>query len=143
MLLGLALTLLVVRTRALLADRAVLERWIEEVIASLRSTTEELVAIRVVLADSMINTEISASDEVENARVADRVSAIDTELREHAIAAARAAAMRDREMPTIQAALDVIRAELGEPGIPSIDGRGWPDRTQGAPMARNQPAGGF
>lgn len=123
-LLGLALTLLVVRTRALLADRAVLERWIEEVIASLRSTTEELVAIRVVLADSMINTEISASDEVENARVADRVSAIDTELREHAIAAARAAAMRDREMPTIQAALDVIRAELGEPGIPSIEGRG-------------------
>jgi hypothetical protein len=49
--------------------------------------------------------------------VSDQVSAIDSELREHAIAAARAAAARDREMPTVQAALDAVRAELGEPGI--------------------------
>lgn len=121
---GLVLTFLVVRTRSLLADRALLDRWTEEVTASLRSVTEQVVASRVVLADSMLNTAIAASDEAENARVADRVSAIDTELREHAIAAARAAAMRDREMPTIQAALDAVRAELGEPGISSTDGRG-------------------
>ena len=45
--------------------------------------------------------------------MADQVSAIDGELREHAIAAARAAAVRDREMPTVKAALDAVRAELG------------------------------
>ncbi|ODQ98264.1 hypothetical protein BST27_03505 [Mycobacterium intermedium] len=116
---GLALTLVVVRTRALLADRAVLARWIEEVIAALRSATDQLAVTRVVLADSLLNTEISAGDEVENARVAARVSVIDAELREHAIAAARAAAMRDREMPTIWAALDAVRAELGEPDTPT------------------------
>ena len=53
--------------------------------------------------------------------VADQVSAIDSELREHAIAAARAAAVRDREMPTVQAALDAVRAELGDPGIPPAE----------------------
>ena len=62
-----------------------------------------------------------ADDEVENAQVADQVSVIDTELREHAIAAARAAAVRDREMPTVQAALEAVRAELGEPGIPHAE----------------------
>lgn len=121
---GLVMAFVVVHTRALLADRAVLDRWTEEVTAALRSATEQLVATRVLMADSLLSTAISAGDEAENIRVADRVSAIDTELREHAIAAARAAAMRDREMPTIKAALDAVRAELGEPGISSTDGRG-------------------
>jgi hypothetical protein len=53
--------------------------------------------------------------------VADRVSAIDSELREHAFAAARAAAARDREMPTVWAALDAVRAELGQPGAPDCE----------------------
>ena len=57
-------------------------------------------------------------DEVESARVTEQVGVIDTELREHAVAGARAAALRGREMPTLQAALEAVRAELGEPAAP-------------------------
>ena len=109
---------LVVNIRGLLHDRALLDRWAGDVTSSLRSVVEELVATRVLVAESVLSTALMARDEAENAQVADQVSAIDGELREHAIASARAAAVRDREMPTLQAALDAVRAELGEPGIP-------------------------
>jgi hypothetical protein len=101
-----------------------LDRWAGEVTASLQSVVEELVATRVLAAESMLSTALIARDEAENAQVAEQVSAIDSELREHAIAAARAAAVRDREMPTVKAALDAVRAELGEPGIPPGEGPG-------------------
>ena len=114
---GVAATVLVVNIRGLLRDRAVLDRWVGEATESLRSVGEELVATRVLMAETLLNTALSARDEGENAQVADQVSAIDTELREYAIAAARAAAVRDREMPTVQSALDAVRAELGEAGI--------------------------
>ncbi|WP_253851741.1 hypothetical protein [Mycobacterium sp. 1423905.2] len=115
---GLVVTVWVVNTRALLHDRALLDRWAGEVTAELRSVTEQLVASQVLVAESLLNTACSARDEAENTRVNDQVSGIDSELREHAIAAARAAAVRDREMPTVQAALAAVRAELGEkPGI--------------------------
>jgi len=115
---GLAVTFLVVNIRGLLRDRVLLDRWAGDVTSSLRSVVEELVATRVLVAESVLSTALLARDEAENARVSDQVSVIDSELREHAIAAARAAAVRDREMPTITAALDAVRAELGEPGIP-------------------------
>src|SRR6202008_3345971 len=113
---GLAVTFLVVNIRGLLHDRALLDRWAGDVTSSLRSVVEELVATRVLVAESVLSTALIAREEAENARVHDQVSVIDSELREHAIAAARAAAVRDREMPTITAALDAVRAELGEPG---------------------------
>lgn len=116
---GLGATVWVVSARGLLHDRALLDRWVGDVTAALRSALEQLVAGRVLAVESLLSTALTARDEAENARVADQVSVIDSELREHAIAAARAAAVRDREMPTIQAALDAVRAELGEPGIPS------------------------
>jgi hypothetical protein len=114
---GLALTFVVVSLRGLLRDRALLDRWVGEVTASLRSVAEELVATRVLLAESLLTTTLAARDEAENTRVAEQVSVIDSELREYAIAEARAAAARDRQMPTIRAALDVVRAELGDRGI--------------------------
>jgi hypothetical protein len=80
-----------------------------------------MVASRILLAESILSTEATSMDEAENARVSDQVSLIDSELREHGLAAARAAAMRDREMPTIRAALEAVRAELGEPGVPDTD----------------------
>jgi hypothetical protein len=118
---GLGVTFLVVNIRGLLHDRALLDRWTGDVTSSLRSVVEELVATRVLVAETVLSTALGARDEAENTRVADRVSAIDSELREHAIAAARAASVRDREMPTVQAALDAVRAELGEPGIPTME----------------------
>jgi hypothetical protein len=114
---GLGVTVLVVNIRSLLHDRAVLDRWAGDLMASLRSAVEEFVATRVLVAESVLSTELAALDEAENTQVTDRVGAIDSELREHAIAAARAASVRDREMPTVQGALDAVRAELGDPGI--------------------------
>ncbi len=131
---GLAVTVLVVTIRGLLRDRAVLDRWAGDVTTSLRSVLEEFVATRVLVAESVLSTAVAARDEAENARVADQVSAIDAELREHAIAAARAAAARDREMPTVRAALDAVRAELGDPGIPQPE-------AQEAPQAPEDPSG--
>ncbi len=121
---GLVATVWVVNLRSLLNDRAVLDRWSGDVTAALRSVVEELVATRVLMAETVLTTALGARDEAENAQVADQVSAIDTELREYAIAAARAAAVRDREMPTVRAALDAVRAELRKPGIPSANGPG-------------------
>ena len=118
---GLVVTFLVVKLRALLRDRALLDRWAGEVTSSLGSAVEEFVATRVLAAESVLSTALNADDEEATAQVSDQVSAIDSELREHAIAAARAAAVRDREMPTVQAALDAVRAELGEPGIPHAE----------------------
>ncbi len=119
---GLAVTFLVVNLRALLHDRALLDRWVGDLTSSLRSVTEELVATRVLAAESLLSTGLVAREEAENERVSEQVGAIDTELREHAIAAAQAAAARDREMPTVHAALDAVRAELGQPGISPSDG---------------------
>ncbi|GFG73936.1 hypothetical protein [Mycobacterium botniense] len=118
---GLAVTVWVVGTRGLLHDRAVLDRWVGDAIASLRSAVEQLVATRVLAAESVLSTALGEQDELDNAKVTRQVSMIDTELREHAIAGARAAALRDREMPTLQAALEAVRAELGDVGAPKTD----------------------
>ena len=115
---GLAVTLLVINIRSLLRDRALLDRWAGDVTSSLRSVAEELVATRVLVAESVLSKAVLAQDEVENAEVSEQVSAIDRELRAHAMAASTATAARDREMPTVLAALDAVRAELGEAGIP-------------------------
>lgn len=114
---GLAVTFLVVYLRGLLHDRALLDRWAGELTSSLRSVAEELVATRVLTAEWALSTALVVRDEAENAQVGERVSAIDSELREHAVAAARAAATRDREMPALDAALEIVREELGEPGM--------------------------
>ena len=115
---GLAVTYLVVNLRALLHDRALLDRWVGDLTSSLRSVAEELVATRVLAAESQLSTGLVARDEAENEHVSEQVGAIDAELREYAIAAARAGAARDREMPIVAAALDAVRAELRESVTP-------------------------
>lgn len=113
---GLAVTVWVVNARGLLRDRAVLDRWATELVASLRCTVEELVTVRVLTAESALTGALIERNEVEGARVAHQVAALDGELREHAAAAGRAAALRDREMPVLQRALDAVRVELGDTG---------------------------
>jgi hypothetical protein len=115
---GLVVTFIVINIRGLLRDRALLDRWAGDVTSSLQSVTEELVATRVLGAESVLTKAVMAQDATENAQVTDQVAVIDGELREHAMAAKRAAATHDREMPAIVAALDAVRAELGEPGTP-------------------------
>ena len=120
-LVGLGFAFSVTNIRGLLRDRALLDRWVGDLTSSLQSVVEELAATRVLVADSVLSTELTARDEAETAQVGDRVSVIDGELREHAIATARAAAVREREMPTVRAALDAVHAELGEPGVPETE----------------------
>jgi hypothetical protein len=115
---GLALTVWVVGTRGLLRDRALLDRWAGEATAQLRSACEQLVATRVLGAESSLTAALGEEDEIESARVTEQVGVIDSELREHTVAGARAAALRGREMPSLQAALEAVRAELGEPADP-------------------------
>ncbi|MEZ0365330.1 hypothetical protein ACAG26_16745 [Mycobacterium sp. pUA109] len=112
---GLGLTVWVVGIRGVLHDRAVLDRWVGEVTASLRSAVEQLVATRVLAAESALLAALSEHDAAEAEKVAEQVKVIDGELREHAVAAARAAATRDREMPALRRALETVRAELGQP----------------------------
>ncbi|MFV0495672.1 hypothetical protein [Mycobacterium sp.] len=117
-LLGLVAAVWMVRARGLLSDRAMLDRWTGEVVSSLRSACEQLVAGRVLAVESLLNAEIAVRDEGEDARVAEQVEVIDAELRTHIRAAERAAAVRDREMAGIRAALDAVAAELGDPPAP-------------------------
>ena len=122
-LLGLLLTVWVVGIRRVLHDRAVLDRWVTEVTTSLRSTVEELVATRVLAEEAELTAELTARDEVEGARAVDRIAEIDAELREHAIATARAGALRDRRLPSLRRALDAVSAELASSPTTAPAGR--------------------
>jgi hypothetical protein len=115
-LVGLLLTVWAVGIRWLLHDRAVLDRWVTDVTATLRSTVEERVATRVLAAETALTSDLAALDEVESVTAADRVAEIDAELREHAVATAKASVVRDRRLPPLQRALDEVRAELYGPG---------------------------
>jgi hypothetical protein len=109
---GLLLTVWVVGMRGLLSDRAVLDRWVSEVIGTLQSAVEERVATRVLAAEAALTADVAGRDEADAESAAARVGEIDAELREHAVATARAAALRDRRLPPLQKALDTVRAEL-------------------------------
>ena len=136
---GLALTVWVVGTRGLLRDRGLLDRWAGEATALLQSAVEQLVATRVLAAESSLTAALSEQDEGESTRVAEQVSVIDTELREHSVVGARAAALRGREMPTLLAALEAVRAELGERAEPADDAD-TPSDTAGVPSEKSVPS---
>jgi hypothetical protein len=114
---GLLLTVWVVGMRGLLSDRAVLDRWIGEVASTLQAAVEERVATRVLAAEADLTADVARRDEADAQTAAAQVGQIDAELREHAVATAQAAALRDRRLPPLQKALDTVRAELagGQP----------------------------
>ena len=117
--LGLLLTVWVVGMRGLLSDRAVLDRWIGQVARTLQAAVEERVATRVLTAEAALTADVARRDEADAETAAVQIGEIDAELREHAIATARAAALRDRRLPSLQKALDTVRAELaGAPAAP-------------------------
>jgi hypothetical protein len=120
---GLAVALWAVGVRGRRQDRAVLEQWITEVTSTLRSALEQLVATRVQTAETELSAQLNARDEAESAVLADRIDEIDAELREHAVAKARAAAQRNRRLPPLQRALEAVRAELSDavPAVPGAD----------------------
>lgn len=109
---GLLLTVWVVGMRGVLSDRSVLDRWITELTGTLQSAVEERVATRVLAAEATLTAEVARRDEADAEAAAGQVDEIDAELREHAIATARAAALRDRRLPPLQKALETVRAQL-------------------------------
>jgi hypothetical protein len=111
-LVGLAMTVWVVGLRGLLHDRAVLDRWVGDVVNVLRSVLEERVATRVLVAETALVSQLSDRDERDSAEVADRVAEIDAELRAHAVQTARAAKVRDQQLPPLLESLDAVRTEL-------------------------------
>ncbi|AKS31844.1 hypothetical protein [Mycolicibacterium goodii] len=111
-LVGLLLAVWVVSIRGLLHDRAVLDRWANDTTGTVRCALEEIVATRVLHAEADLTRQLAQRDEAEAAAAAEQIAAIDSELREHAVATARAAAMRDRRIPPLRRALEVVRADL-------------------------------
>ncbi len=109
---GLLLTVWVVGIRGLLHDRAVLDRWVVDITAAVRSSAEELVATRVLAAEAALTSELAARDDEAGRAAAGRIAQIDAELHTHAKAIAVAAATRDRRIPELQRVLDAVRAEL-------------------------------
>ena len=118
---GLAAAVLAIRMRRAARDRAVLDRWVADVVSELRAIVEQHVATRVASAESVLTAEQAQRGEAEAATVADRVAVIDSELREHAVAAAQATASRDRELPALQRALDAVHAELNGDSVTNSD----------------------
>lgn len=120
---GLLLTVWVVGIRGLLHDRAVLDRWVGDVMTTLRSTVEELVATRVLAAETAFTRQLSVQDQKDIYAVGVEVAEIDDELREHTMATTRAAALRDRRVPPLEEALTAVRLELYGPApVPAEDG---------------------
>ncbi len=111
-LVGLLVTVWVVGMRGLLNDRTMLDRWVGVVTGLLQASLEERVATRVVAAEASLTADLARRDEEGAETAATQVGQIDAELREHAVATARAAALRDRRLPPLQKALDTVRAEL-------------------------------
>ena len=109
---GWRLTLWVVGVRGLLHDRAVLDRWVVEVTAGLRTAMEEWVATRVLAAEASLGRAAAERDAVDGADMDEALARIDREIREHAVQRARAGAVRDRRAPVIARALAALRDEL-------------------------------
>ena len=109
---GVVLTLWVVGTRGLLHDRAVLDRWVAEVVSGLRAGLEERLATRMLAAESALGVSAAERDSRDSARLDQTLAGIDREIHQHATARARAVAERDLRMPAIARALAVVRAEL-------------------------------
>ncbi len=109
---GVALTLWVVGVRGLLHDRAVLDRWVVQVLGRQRTAMEEWVATRVLGAEASLGRAAAELDAADRARTEDTIACIDRKIREHATAGARAVAARDRHVPVIESALAAVREEL-------------------------------
>jgi hypothetical protein len=79
---GLATTAWVVRARALLHDRAVLERWVGEVAAAVRAAAEQRVATGMLAAEAAMAAASAAAAAEVDAEIGRRIVALETEIRE-------------------------------------------------------------
>lgn len=78
--LGLLTTAWVIRTRALLHDRSVLERWVLEAVAALRCVTEERVATRMLAVETALAAARAVSGDAEDAAAGTRIAQVEAAL---------------------------------------------------------------
>lgn len=127
---GVAVTVWVVRMRGLLRDRAVLDRWVGEVTVALRACVDQIVATRVLAAETSLTAALAAEAEGSTRRAEARVAEIDAQLRAHAMATAQAGAARDRAAPVLRRARAVVGAALAAGSPPArvrVDPEDWVD----------------
>lgn len=104
-LVGAALTAWVVGVRTLLQHRAVLDRWVGDVLAGVRAAVDERVAGRLAAAEAALQRALAGRQEERAAAAAERVAEIDARLRRHV-----------RTMASLQHELDGVRAQLYRSG---------------------------
>jgi hypothetical protein len=78
---GCALTAWLVMTRALLHQRAGLDRWVTEAVAAVRLYAEDSVADALLAAEASLTAALGAREDVETAAVAQRIGTLDDEIR--------------------------------------------------------------
>lgn len=103
---GAAVTVWVVRARGLLHDRAVLDRWIQQAVHTLRCAAEERVADRMLTAEAAA----ASATAVEDAAAAARLGEVEAELRDQRRRAERA----DAEFVRARAALHQRQVALAQ-----------------------------
>ena len=77
---GLALTVWLVMTRALLGDRAALDRWVTDSVTTLRWHAEDVVTGALLAAEVDRKAKLAGRDDAESSAVAKRIGVIDDEL---------------------------------------------------------------
>ena len=87
---GAATAVWVIRARALLHVRAVLQSWVVEISAAVRAAAEEKVATSMLAAEAALASESAAAGAAEDVEFGRKIAAIDAELRKH---------LRSREDP--------------------------------------------
>ena len=104
----------VVRVRALLRDRAVLDHWVAEVTAGARSAVQEHAGMALLAAESALTAALAERHETEVADVTAQLADLDRRLRVCAAVRARAVVCGDRRLVQLRRALGWVCAELGE-----------------------------
>ncbi len=97
---GLAVTVWVVRVRGLLHDRAVFDRWTDEVVTACRHALEERVVVALLAAEAALVSAYLARIDAENSATCARIAEIDAELRQH------------RRVEPLQQRLEAVRIAL-------------------------------
>ena len=122
---GLVLTWWVVRTRAVLHDRAVLMHWIAEAAGAARAALEERIATGMLAAEAELAAARVAAEAAADAHIAERLAACDAQLRELDRLGRRAEAVLGRCEPGLQRALAAVRHGLrdGNSGRTIVTGR--------------------
>ncbi|GAY18781.1 hypothetical protein [Mycobacterium sp. shizuoka-1] len=109
--LGVVLTAWMAGLRAVLHDRAVLDRWVVEVVASVRAALDEWVAVRMLAAEAELGRAAAERDAAAAAQADETLAGIDRDIRTEVAAAGRATRARDLRAPAIARALAAVRDE--------------------------------